>query len=77
MNEYRDIRDYQRRGRHLGESYTLTAWHDDGGVYLSSIWVAARETITNADKIAFESLELAMEHGERRARDEIERGFED
>lgn len=72
MPDYRDIRDFRRSGRYLGETYTVLAWAEEGKFFLSAIDIAGYPQLEEKDSPGFDSLDEVMSYGEKRARDCID-----
>lgn len=72
MVNYRDIREFKRSSRYLGQTFTVLAWSDAGKFYVSAIDITGYPQVKADGERGFTSLEAAMEHGQKLARDYID-----
>jgi hypothetical protein len=72
MVDYRDIRDFKRNCRYLGETYTVLAWAEDGKFFLSAIDITGYPRVEEKGLPGFDSLDEVMSFGEKRAREYID-----
>lgn len=72
MVEYRDIRNFKRRGRHLGVTYTVLVWADAGKYFISAVDISGYPRMSDKDSPGFDSADEALDAGEKQARDFID-----
>lgn len=70
--DYRDIREFKRVGRYLGETYTVLAWAEGGKFFLSAIDITGYPRVEEKDLPGCDSLDEIMAFGMKRAREYID-----